>query len=41
MVRITVAIRVAARLHSLLITVKLIALERVFFSDTQNPKAVS
>ena len=40
MVRNTVPIRVAARLHYLLITVKLIALERLFFSDTQNPKAV-
>ena len=40
MVRNTVPIRVAARLHYLLITVKLIALERAFFSDTQNPKAV-
>ena len=38
--RNTVAIWIAARLHYLLITVKLIALERVCFSDTQNPKAV-
>ena len=38
--RNTVAIWVAARLHYLLMTVKLIAFERVFFSDTQNPKAV-
>ena len=30
----------AARLHYLLITVKVIALEKVSFSDTQNPKAV-
>ena len=36
--RNTVAIGIAARLHYLLITVKLIPLERVFFSDTQNPK---
>ena len=36
----TVAIWVAARLHYLLITVKVIALEKVSFSDTPNPKAV-
>ena len=36
----TVAIWIAAHLHYLLITVKLIALEKVSFSDTQNPKAV-
>ena len=36
----TVAILIAACLHYLLITVKLIALEKVSFSDTQNPKAV-
>ena len=39
--RNTVAIRIAARLHYLLITVKLIALGKVSFSDTQNPKALS
>ena len=38
--RNTVAISIVARLHYLLITVKLIALERVCLSDTQNPKAV-
>ena len=36
----TVAISIAARLHYLLITVKLIAIEKVSFSDTQIPKAV-
>ena len=36
----TVAIRMAVPLQYLLITVKLIALEKVSFSDTQNPKAV-
>ena len=35
----TVAIRMAVPLQYLLITVKLIALEKVSFSDTQNPKA--
>ena len=35
----TVLIRMAARLQSLLITVKVVALEEVFFSDTQNPNA--
>ena len=34
------SIRIATRLHYLLITVKLIALVKVSFSDTQNPKAV-
>ena len=38
--RNTFAIRIAARLHYLLITVKSIALEKVSFADTQNPKAV-
>ena len=38
--RNTFAMSIAARLHYLLITVKLIALEKVAFSDTQNPKAV-
>ena len=36
----TVLIRMAARLQCLLITVKVVALEEVFFSDTQNPNAV-
>ena len=36
----TVAILIAAHLHYLLITVKVIALEKVSFSDTQNLKAV-
>ena len=34
------AIWIAARLHYLLITVKLIGLEKDSFSDTKNPKAV-
>ena len=38
--RNTVAISIAARLHYLLVTVKVVALENVYFSDTQNPKAV-
>ena len=38
--RNTVAISIAARLHYLLVTVKVVALEKVYFSDTQNPKAV-
>ena len=38
--RITVAIGIPARLHYLLTTVKVIALEKVSFSDTQNPMAV-
>ena len=37
----TVAIWMVAHLHYLLITVKLIELEKVSFSDTQNPKVVS
>ena len=37
----TVAILMAAHLQYLLITVKVVALEKVSFSDTQNPKAVS
>ena len=37
----TVAILIAACLHYLVITVKLTALDRDFFSDTQNPKALS
>ena len=36
----TVAILIAACLHYLLIIFKLIALEGVFFSDTQNRKAL-
>ena len=35
-----VAIRMAAHLQYLLINVKLVALEKVSFSGTQNPKAV-
>ena len=37
----TVAIWMAADLQYLLTTVKVVALEKVPFSDTQNPKAVS
>ena len=40
MVQDTVAIRIAAYLQYLLITMKLIALEKVSFIDTQNPKTV-
>ena len=40
MVQDTVAIRMAAYLQYLLITMKLIALEKVSFSDTQIPKTV-
>ena len=36
----TVAIWIAAPLQYLLITVKVVALEKVSFSDTQNPKSV-
>ena len=36
----TVAVVMAAPLQYLLITVKVVALEKVSFSDTQNPKAV-
>ena len=36
----TVAIWMPAHLQYLLITVKLVALEKVSFSDTQNPKTV-
>ena len=36
----TVAILMAAHLQYLLITVKVLPLEKVPFSDTQNPKAV-
>ena len=38
--RNTIAILTAARLQYLLITVKLVALKKVCFCDTQNPKAV-
>ena len=38
--RNTVAIWMAAPLQYLLITVKVVPLEKVSFSDTQNPKAV-
>ena len=38
--RDTVAIWLAAPLQYQLITVKVVALEKVSFSDTQNPKAV-
>ena len=40
MVQHTVAIRMVAHLRYLLITVKLIPLEKVSFSDTQNPQTV-
>ena len=36
----TIAILMAEPLQYLLITVKILALEKVSFSDTQNPKAV-
>ena len=36
----TIAISMAEPLQYLLITVKIVALENVSFSDTQNPKAV-
>ena len=36
----TVAVVMAAPLQYLLITVKVVALEKVSFSDTQNPKTV-
>ena len=36
----TVAISIAAPLQYLLITVKVVALEKASFNDTQNPKAV-
>ena len=38
--RNTVASSIAAHLQYLLITVKVVALEKVSFSDKQNPKAV-
>ena len=40
MYRNTVTICMAAPLRYLLITVKVVALEKVSFSDTQNPKGV-
>ena len=40
MVQKTVAISIAAPLQYLLVTVKVVALEKGSFSDTQNPKAV-
>ena len=39
-VRNTVAIWMTASLQDLLINVKVVALENVSFSDTQNPKTV-
>ena len=36
----SVAVLMAAPLQNLLITVKVVALEKVSFSDTQNPNAV-
>ena len=39
--RNTVALWMAEPLQYLLITVKVVALEKVCFSDKQNPKAVS
>ena len=38
--RETVAISMAEPLQYLLITVKVVAIEKVSFSDTQNPKSV-
>ena len=38
--RKSVAISMAEPLHYLLITVKVVALEKFCFSDTQNPQAV-
>ena len=38
--RNTVAILIAAPLEYLLVTVKVVALEKVSFSDKQNPMAV-
>ena len=38
--RKTIAISMAEPLQNLLITVKVVALEKVSISDTQNPKAV-
>ena len=39
--RNTVPMRMAAPLQYLLITVNVVALEEVSFSDTENPKALS
>ena len=39
--RETVAISMAEPLQYLLITVKVVALQKFSFSDTENPKAVS
>ena len=36
-----ILIRMAAHLQYLSVTVKVVAFEEVFFSDTQNPNAVS
>ena len=41
MSRETVAISMAEPLQYLLITVKVVALQKFSFSDTENPKAVS
>ena len=41
MARNTVAVWITAPLQYLLITLKVVALEKVSFNDTQNPKAVS
>ena len=40
MVQHTVAIRMAGYLQHFLMTVKVVALEKVYFSDRKNPKAV-
>ena len=40
MVQNTVVIRIVAPLKYLLITVKVVALEGISFSDTQNPNAL-
>ena len=39
--RKTVAICIAAQLHNLLITAKVVPLEKVSFSDAQNPETIS
>ena len=39
--RNTIAVGMEAPLEYLLITLKVVVLEKVSFSDTQNPKAVS
>ena len=38
--RNTVAVSIAAPLQNLIITVKVVALQKVPFSDTENPKAI-